>query len=82
MSTPNDGGPAFPSPRHPASLKNGMTLRQWYKGEALKLIDSRYTNAGNEAACVYEVARYAGMMADALLAEDAAFAERAKGTKP
>jgi len=51
-------------------VQMGMTMRQYYKAAALQVIDSRYTNAGNEAACVYEVSRYAGLLADAMLAED------------
>ena len=55
-----------------------MTLRQWYKSQAMQVVDSRYTNAGNEAANAFEIARFTAMIADAQLAEDAAFAERAK----
>lgn len=43
MSTPNDGGPAFPSPtdRFPdgcvnAWMEYGMSLRDWFAGEAIK----------------------------------------------
>lgn len=46
MSTPNDGGPAFPVPMWPRQADGqpmsahdfglgGMTLRQWYAGQAL-----------------------------------------------
>lgn len=75
--TPKEIGarPAHPTPPSASGLTNGspgLTIRQAYKMAALQLIDDRYTiNAGNEAACAYEVARYSGMLADALLAEDA-----------
>ncbi len=70
MSTKNNGGPAFPLSESSSSVHNGMTMRQYYKAAALQLIDSRYTNAGNEAACAFEISRYAGMIADAMLAEE------------
>lgn len=54
----------------------GMTMRQYYKGAALQVIDSRYSNVGNESACAYEIARYCGMIADALLAEDEEHAKK------
>jgi len=34
MSTINDGGPAFPS-SHPICPEDGMTLRDWFAGQAL-----------------------------------------------
>jgi hypothetical protein len=33
MTTINDGGPAFPM--HPNSWEYGMTLRDWFAGQAL-----------------------------------------------
>jgi hypothetical protein len=57
-------------------MTDGMTVRQWYKSQVVNgvLADKRYAEAGNETACVYEVARYAGLLADALIAEDEQFA--------
>lgn len=84
MSAPNDGGPAFPNiGDQPWNDSPGMMLRQWYKGRLAPMVlrDGRYGDVGNEAANVHEVARYSALLADALLAEDAAFAERAKGTQ-
>lgn len=75
---PDKSGPAFPMPL--VCIDSGMSLRSWYKSQALQLIDSRYTHVGNEAACAYEIARYAGIVADALLAEDIEHAK--KETKP
>ncbi len=51
----------------------GMSLRDYYKGQAVIgiLSDKRYAECGNESACAYEIARYAGMIADALLQEGA-----------
>lgn len=63
-------------PEAPGKTAPSMTMRQAYKVAALQIIDSRYTNAGNEAACVYEVSRYAGLLADAMLAEDEAHAKK------
>jgi hypothetical protein len=34
MSTINDGGPAFP--RHGYNSNDGMTLRDWFAGQALQ----------------------------------------------
>lgn len=56
--------------------QGGMTMRQYYKAAALHVIDSRYTNVGNESACAYEIARYCGMIADAMLAEDEEHAKK------
>lgn len=82
----NDGGPAFPfvipEVRGPDGEGiregfncDGMTLRQFYKSKVAAglLADERYSQVGNEAACVYEIARYSGMIADALIAEDVDF---------
>jgi hypothetical protein len=79
MKTLNDGGPAFPTVerRTPPGCEpydvpvNGMTLRDWFAGQALIgiLQDKRYSEAGNEAACASELARYAGRIADEMLAE-------------
>jgi hypothetical protein len=35
MNTPQDGGPAFPRPPACPSSATGMTLRDWFAGQAL-----------------------------------------------
>lgn len=56
----------------PHEALQGMTMRQYYKAAAIAGImrDTRYALAGIESNCAYEIARYAGVIADALLAED------------
>lgn len=56
----------------------GLTIRQAYKMAALRCVDARYTNCGNEAANAYEISRFAGLLADVMLAEDQEHAK--KGT--
>ena len=67
-----DGGPAFPT-QHVANGQTitGMTLRDYFQGQAAIgiLQDKRYAECGNEVACAHEIARYAGLIADELLAE-------------
>lgn len=91
MSKPNNGGPAFPAQQGHCpdgtwnqSFEWGMSVRQYYKAKAVIgiLSDERYAQAGNEAANVYEIARYAGRLADALIAEDAAMSAEQEGGKP
>lgn len=81
MSAPNNGGPAFPyafeHDEPPQSgFAPGMTLRQWYKGMSLVIIDRGCKEAGNEAACAYEIARYAARIADQMIAEDVSHAAK------
>ena len=72
--TNHDGGPAFPHEvydsltrlRHP---RQGMTMRQWYKGMAL----SGLLADPEETLC--HAAINAAALADELLAEDAASAK-------
>ena len=78
MSPPlNDGGPAFPVPdsyyphggiRHGF---NGMSLRDWFAGEAMKALIAAFPENSAPA-----IARLAFAQADAMLAE------RAKGGVP
>lgn len=70
--------PAFPQhyPRNATVAEPGMTVRQWYKGMAvcgLVANDSRLAEA---------VAEEAAEVADALIAEDAKAAERARTGEP
>lgn len=66
MSTPKDGGPAFPAlgPNYPYS-ENGMSLRDWFAGQALAGFIAASANrnilAKLEASMCYQ-------MADAMLA--------------
>lgn len=71
-----DRTPAFPThenvndPRTDGFLaQNGMELRDWFAGKAIAGIfaDERYANCGNEAACIYEISRYAYCLADAMM---------------
>jgi hypothetical protein len=56
MSTPiNDGGPAFPISEHGLQGYNGMSLRDWFAGQALAGgLDCRTTIGTAELA--YEIA--------------------------
>jgi hypothetical protein len=80
MKTPKDGGPAFPYAFHfpdqvgePGGINLGMSLRDHFVSQIAPavLADHRYAGVGNEAAVAYEVARFSGMVADAMLAERA-----------
>jgi hypothetical protein len=75
MTTP-ENPPAFPSPDS-ISGNNivhgfyGMSLRDYFAGQASTalLMNPAYRDCGNEAAVADEVARMAGRVADAQLAE-------------
>ena len=71
MSTPNDGGPAFPqhgwtsNPEVLERMKNqgGMTLRDWFAGQAL---NGMLSDAKGEGSCdLY--AKWSYQYADAML---------------
>ena len=66
MSTINDGGPAFPSVGegfgNPIHLAPGMTLRDWFAGQALVSMGVEYTDE-----CHASVAECAYRYADAML---------------
>lgn len=65
MSTPiNDGGPAFPVPQYRNTLP-GMSLRDWFAGQALAGI---MANADNGWADHNELSNTAFIYADAMLA--------------
>lgn len=61
-----------------AGINTGMTLRDYFAGQAMVGIlgDRRYSDVGNEAACAAEIARYAGRIADEMLAERQSAATR------
>lgn len=62
MGTPNDGGPAFPrpashDPRSAANSQEGMSLRDWFAGQALAGLDlATYKPIEAAAETAYEVA--------------------------
>ena len=70
MSTPNSGGPAFPInaidwrdiPNHPAP---GMSLRDWFAGQALNHPCSQCDDSAERPA---KAAEWAYELADAMLA--------------
>jgi hypothetical protein len=68
MSTINDGGPAFP--KHGYVGRDGMTLRDWFAGQALVGLIADPSRDGSTD----DRARYAYAYADAML--------RAREVKP
>lgn len=73
------GGPAFPTDKkiheithqeYPSQFP-GMNLRDWFAGQALAGLASRYLDleGQTEEACIRSTASIAGKMADAMLAE-------------
>jgi hypothetical protein len=76
INIPKDGGPAFPRPASEAYPKygqqDGMTLRDWFAGQALAGILINYTTQ-KFGVKDSDVAQHAYIFADAMLAE------RAKG---
>jgi hypothetical protein len=81
----NDGGPSFPDParggiesvhnQRPTQEPKGISVRQWYKGQATPAVIVEALKTGNDGK--YErLAEAIGRLADALIAEDAAFAQR------
>ena len=62
MTTINNGGPAFP--RHAYDGHDGMTLRDWFAGQAL----AGLLRDGIDVFGVYATANDAYKMADAMLA--------------
>ncbi len=69
MSEQDDGGPAFPGAWHPemgwspTQMPSGMSLRDWFAGQAL----AGYRYGGDSRA--RSIAEWAYMLADAMLAE-------------
>jgi hypothetical protein len=74
MTTPNDGGPAFPQARPDVPPEfRGMTLRDYYAGVVLGALLAN-PNTGDQSASAW--AKIAHNMADAMLAERAKRQER------
>ena len=80
--TINDGGPAFPGQPHGsdgmpcADHVPGMSLRDWFAGQALPTllqaaVDDRLQHEAGDATYAAMVARLSYQMADAMLAERA-----------
>lgn len=67
MSNPiKDGGPAFPRGKDAfGEVNEGMTLRDWFAGQALAGLMVRYDEHPNT---VFECAKYAYEAADAMIA--------------
>lgn len=67
MTTKDDGGSAFPvAPNIDGMFYEGMTLRQWYAGQALVGMGNWWPNIPGD----YEAKAYwAFAMADAMIAE-------------
>lgn len=75
----DDGGPVFPQPAlshvvdrvrdgRVVSLMAGMTMRQWYKGQALT--NEYITTRIGDYDKARHIAEYCGEVADAMIAED------------
>ena len=79
MKTPNDGGPAFPLNMEPCRAQHydaqgyqvhGMTLRQWYAGQALpEAMRYLLVEDGTPFLGWAAIAKMAFEMADAVIAE-------------
>jgi hypothetical protein len=77
MSKKNNGGPAFPHDEYSNPSECGMTLRDYFAGQALTgmLADSDrsiklYDSAGDDDEAMAEInAQWAYFMADAMLKE-------------
>ncbi len=75
MTTINDGGPAFPIPNDPNpgayEAHPGMSLRDWFAGQALCSIPMRSWDASGrtDAQIIHMWAQAAYVVADAMLAE-------------
>lgn len=70
MSEIDDGGPAFARPKSQFSAQVGMSLRDWFAGQALVGMNATLTDAAsspNLGTCKL-MANYAYDQADAMLA--------------
>ena len=73
MSAPiNDGGPAFPfinEHTHPTTINHGMTLRDYFAGQALTNVDVRIPMSDDDdTPSPRAIANYMYVIADAMLA--------------
>lgn len=69
MVNPPTGGPAFPPTHDPRNHPSGMTLRQWYAGQALAGMNTRFFEDDVESAD--QIADQAFLLADAMLRRSA-----------
>lgn len=66
----NDGGAAFPIPDRTIKPHTGMSLRDWYKGQALTSTNlGLHANYRLTPAQAETIAKNCGLIADAMLAE-------------
>jgi hypothetical protein len=80
VSKPNDGGPAFPYAFHfpeqdgePGGIAFGMTLRDYFAGQALPMIAALMAAGKHNAPRgAPQIAQDAYLIAEAMLAEKAA----------
>lgn len=68
MSEKNDGGPAFPRDERFLG-HNGMSLRDWFAGQALAGLMSAHTGDGQWTAIGSNAAAWAYEAADNMIAE-------------
>lgn len=66
-----DGGHAFPLAVGNLALQNGMTLRDWFAGQALAGLTAEYraNTCYEESGALHHIATHAYALADAMLAE-------------
>ena len=68
----NDGGPAFPfinEHTHPTTINHGMTLRDYFAGQALTNVDVRIPMSDDDdTPSPRAIANYMYVIADAMLA--------------
>ena len=78
MDKHKDGGPAFPAMTISESVgRTGMTMRQYYKGQALiALVQANERRWPGDSAGSKAIAIATGEIADAMTAEDEAHGDR------
>lgn len=77
MGTKQDGGPAFPPMHSPDNHPSGMSLRDWFAGQALSCISFGMMKSGYEEG-VPPAEIYAGLSRASYGIADAMLAERSK----
>ena len=71
LAATDDGGPAFPTGVS-TSYVPGMTMRDWFAGQIMpKVMETRLPDEMSIAASAAQLACYAYLIADAMLAERA-----------
>ena len=64
-----DGGPAYPSPSGTRSAQPGMTMRQWYAGQALAGLCLKSDGSYSEGPCNHSIVTRSVVLADQMIAE-------------